>query len=200
MAAAMERSKKDDFEVDFHDSSLGAEQRELFVKTLKDFRDMFVKTSKKPGRTDLLQVSIDTGTHPPGKQQPYRVSKAERDVMELEIQEYLDIGLIRLSASPSASLMLMIRKPAGGIRSCNDYRKLNGVTVKDCYPMPLIDDILDVLGNAKLLETMDIASGYWNVPMDPDSVEKTAFTSKFGLYEWLVMPVGLCNAVPASSV
>ncbi|KAG3074110.1 hypothetical protein PI124_g21366 [Phytophthora idaei] len=91
----------------------------------------------------------------------------------------------------------MTRKPDGGIRFCIDYRKLNAVTVKDSYPMPLIDDILDVLGNAKLFSTMDIAPGYWNVPMDPDSVEKTAFTSKFGFYEWLVMPFGLCDAVPA---
>ncbi|KAG3044380.1 hypothetical protein PC122_g24858 [Phytophthora cactorum] len=91
----------------------------------------------------------------------------------------------------------MIRKRDGGIRFCIDYRKLNAVTVKDSYPMPLIDDILDVLGNAKLFSTLDTASGYWNVPMDPDSAEKTGFTSKFGLYEWLVMPFGLCNAVPA---
>ncbi|OWY92842.1 Retrovirus-related Pol Polyprotein from transposon 412 [Phytophthora megakarya] len=76
----------------------------------------------------------------------------------------------------------MIRKPDGGIRFCIDYRRLNAVTVKDCYPMPLIDDILDVLGNAKMFSTMD---------------EKTAFTCKYGQYEWLVMPFGLCNAVPA---
>ncbi|OWZ19266.1 Retrovirus-related Pol Polyprotein from transposon 412 [Phytophthora megakarya] len=91
----------------------------------------------------------------------------------------------------------MIRKPDGCIRFCIDYRKLNAITVKYCYPMPLSDDILDVLGNAKFISTMDIASGYWNVPMHLDCISKTAFTSKFGLYEWLVMPFGLCNAVPA---
>jgi len=197
MAAAIEVGKDDDFVVNFSDSSLGTEQRALFVETLKDFRDMFVETSKKPGRTDLLKFHIDTGDASPFKQQPYRVSKAEGDVMEAEIHEYLDLGLIRPSTSPWASPVLMIRKPDGGIRFCIDYRKLNAVTVKDCYPMPLIDDILDVLGNAKIFSTMYIASGYWNVPMDPGSVEKTAFTSKFGLYEWLVMPFGLCNAVPA---
>jgi len=167
------------------------------VETLKDFQDMFVETSKKPGRTSLLKFRIDTGDAVPFKLQPYRVSKAEGDVMEAEIQENLDLGLLRPSTSPWASPVLMIRKPDGGIRFCIDYRRLNDVTIKDCYPMPLIDDILDVLGNAKMFSTMDIASGYWNVPMDPDSVEKTAFTSKFGLYEWLVMPFGLCNAVPA---
>ncbi|ETN00296.1 hypothetical protein PPTG_24275 [Phytophthora nicotianae INRA-310] len=191
MAAAMKNGDDDDFEVDFQDSSLGAEQRRLFVEMLKEMRDLFVETSKKPGKTELLRFSIDTGEHAPIKQPPYRVSKAVGDVMESEIQEYLDLGLIRPSTSPWASPVLMIRKPEGGIRFCIDYRKLNAVTVKDSYPMPLIDDILDVLGNAKLFSTMDIASGYWNVPMDPDIVEKTAFTSMFGLYEWLVMPFDL---------
>jgi len=101
------------------------------------------------------------------------------------------------ATSPWASPVLMIRKPNGGIRFCIDYRRLNAVTVNDCYPMPLIDDILDVLRGANLFSTMDIASGYWNVPMAEDSIEKTPFTCKYGLFEWLVMPIGLCNAVPA---
>lgn len=187
----------DDLEVDFSSSKLTEEQRDILRKELNAFRDLFVETSKKPGRTDLLKFSIDTGTHQPIKQRPYSVSQAEGEVMEAEIQQYLELGIIRPSTSPWASPVLMIRKPDGGIRFCIDYRRLNAVTIKDSYPMPLIDDILDVLGNAKLFSTMDIASGYWNVPMDPGSVEKTAFTCKYGLYEWLVMPFGLCNAVPA---
>ena len=90
--------------------------------------------------------------------------------------------------------MLMIRKPDGSIRFCIDYRKLNSVTIKDSYPMPRIDDLLDVLGRAKLFSSMDVASGYWNVPMAEDSISRTAFTTKFGLYEWKVMPFGLTNA------
>ncbi|KAG3020500.1 hypothetical protein PC129_g8093 [Phytophthora cactorum] len=160
MAGAMDNAGEDDFEVDFQDTSLGAEQRRLFAEMLKGMRDVFVETSKKPGRTELLKFSIDTGTHLPIKQPDYQVSKAEGDVMESEIQEYLDLGFIRPSTSPWASPVLMIRKPDGGIRFCIDYRKLNAVTVKDSYPMPLIDDILDVLRNAKLFSTMDIASGY----------------------------------------
>ncbi|GMF35081.1 unnamed protein product [Phytophthora fragariaefolia] len=90
----------------------------------------------------------------------------------------------------------MIRKLDGGIRFCIDYRKLNAVTVKDSYPMPLIDDILVVLSGATLFSTMDIASGYWNMPIQENSASKTAFTCKYGLYEGMVMPFGLCNAVP----
>ncbi|GMF34276.1 unnamed protein product [Phytophthora fragariaefolia] len=158
---------------------------------------MFMEGSMKPGRTNLLEFSIDTGNSAPIKQRSYRVSKAEGDVMEYEIQQYQELNLIRPSSSPWASPVLMIRKPDEGIRFCIDYRRLNAVTIKDCYPMPLIDDILDVLGKAKLFSTMDIASGYWNVPMAADSIEKTVFTCKYGLFEWLVMPFGLCNAVPA---
>lgn len=80
--------------------------------------------------------------------------------MEAEIQQYLGLGHIPTSISPWASLVLIIRKPDGGIRFCIDYRRLSAITVKDCYPMPLIDDILDVLGNAKMIPTVDIASGY----------------------------------------
>ncbi|KAH9103881.1 hypothetical protein AeMF1_019899, partial [Aphanomyces euteiches] len=160
--------------IDWTESSLSIDQRELLCKTL---------------------MNIDTGNNPPIRSVPYRTSKAEGDIMEAELNQYLDLGLIRPSKSPWSSPVLMIRKPDGSIRFCIDYRKLNSVTVKDSYPMPRIDDLLDVLGRAKLFSTMDIASGYWNVPMAKDSIEKTAFTCKYGLYEWLVMPFGLCNAV-----
>ncbi|KAF0735495.1 hypothetical protein Ae201684_008062 [Aphanomyces euteiches] len=182
--------------IDCTESSLSIDQRELLRKTLMKFSDIFVDSSKAPGRTHLIEFSIDTGNNPPIRSVPYRTSKAEGDIMEAELNQYLDLGLIRPSKSPWSSPVLMIRKPDGSIRFCIDYRKLNSVTVKDSYPMPRIDDLLDVLGRAKHFSTMDIASEYWNVPMAKDSIEKTAFTCKYGLYEWLVMPFGLCNAVP----
>ena len=144
---------------DFTGSALTPEQKTIFQDELDKFGDMFVDSSMKPGRTNLLRFEIDTGDNRPIKQQPYRVSVAEGAVMEAEIQQYLKLGIIRPSTSPWASPVLMIRKPDGGIRFCIDYRRLNAVTVKDCYPMPLIDDILDVLGGAQLFSTMDIASG-----------------------------------------
>ncbi|KAE9224601.1 hypothetical protein PF005_g5850 [Phytophthora fragariae] len=182
-------------EADISGSALSDEQNSLFQDELNGVSDMFVKSSKKPGRTELLKFEIDTGDSKPIKQQPYRVSGAEGEVMAAEVDQYLEMGFIRPSHSPWASPVLMIRKPDGGIRFCIDYRKLNAVTVKDCYPMPLIDDTFDVLGGAKLLSTMDIVSGYCNVSMHENSVAKTAFTCKYGLYKWLVMPFGICNAV-----
>ncbi|KAE9200610.1 hypothetical protein PF004_g18959 [Phytophthora fragariae] len=150
---------------DFSESKLSPEQKELFQAELNGFRSMVVDSSKEPGRTDLLQFEIDTGNSAPIKQQPYRVSLAEGEVMEAEIQKYLELNLIRPSNSPWASPVLMIRKPD--------------------------DDILDVLSDAQLFSTMDIASGYWNVPMHPYSVSKTAFTCKYGLYECKDFPTHL---------
>ncbi|OWZ04432.1 hypothetical protein PHMEG_00023673 [Phytophthora megakarya] len=184
ITASLDKGLREELEVDFEGSKLTSEQQRLLKDLLEQFRDMFDR--------DVL----DSGTRP-FKQKPYRVSKVEGDVMEAELQPYLSLGHIRPSISPWESPVLMIRKPDGGIRFCIDYRRLNTVTGKDCYPIPLIGDILDVLGNTKLFPTMDITSGYWNVLMTADIIEKTAFMCKYGLYEWLVMSFGLCNAVPA---
>ncbi|POM63239.1 hypothetical protein PHPALM_27478 [Phytophthora palmivora] len=90
----LEKELADEFAVDFTGSKLSEEQKRLFRQTLESFRDLFVETSMKPGRTHLLEFEIDTGDHPPIKQRPYRVSKAEGDVMEAEVQQYLDLGII----------------------------------------------------------------------------------------------------------
>ena len=192
-----EHEDKDEFEVTFKDCSLNKVQKDQLTAELKVFKDVFVTSSKTPGRTPYLKFKIDTGDHKPIRNNPYRVSKTESDIMEKEIDQYLKLGLIRISQSPWSSPVLMIRKPDGGIRFCIDYRKLNSVTVKDSYPLPRIDDLLDVLGGAMYFSSMDIASGYWNVPMHEESIPKTAFACKFGLYEWLVMPFGLTNAPAA---
>ncbi|KAH9102717.1 hypothetical protein AeMF1_020755, partial [Aphanomyces euteiches] len=176
-------SAKQEFPINWEGSSLDPLQRETLRQLLLEF-DLFVTTSKAPGRTDRIRCTIDTGDATPIKSAPFRVSQKEGELMEAEIQH------------PWASPVLMIRKPDGSIRFCIDYRKLNDVTIKDRYPMPRVDDLLDVLGKSKYFSTMDVASGYWNVRMDEKSIEKTAFICKFGLYEWLVMPFGLCNAVP----
>ncbi|KAH9151360.1 hypothetical protein AeRB84_006009, partial [Aphanomyces euteiches] len=181
--------------INWDGSSLDLLQRETIRKLLLEF-DIFVTTSKAPGRTDRTKCTINTGNAAPIKSAPYRVSQREGELMEAEIRQYEDLGLIRLSTSPWASPVLMIRKPDGSIRFCIDYRKLNDVTIKDRYPMPRVDDLLDVVGKSKYFSTMDVASSYWNVRMEEESIPKTAFVCKFGLYEWLVMPFGLCNAVP----
>ena len=106
----------------------------------------------------------------------------------------LDNDVIQPSKSPWSSPVVLRHKKDGSIRFCIDYRDLNHVTKKDVYPLPRIDDALHALGRAKYFSTFDLASGYWQVPIDKKDREKTAFICHKGLYEFKVMPFGLCNA------
>ena len=104
-------------------------------------------------------------------------------------------GIIRPSTSPWASPVVLVKKRDGSTRFCVDYRKLNDLTLKDAYPLPRPDDLIDSLADAKWFSTMDLSSGYWQVEMEPESRAKTAFaTSRNGIFEFNVMPFGLANA------
>ena len=106
----------------------------------------------------------------------------------------LDNGLISLSKSPWSSPVVLVKKKNRKLRLCIDYRKLNKITKRDVYLLPRIDEILDTLKGAKWFSTLDLASGYWQIEMKSEDREKTAFITKFGLYEFNVMLFGLTNA------
>ena len=110
------------------------------------------------------------------------------------MQEMLQGGQIEHSDSPWASPVVLVTKKDGSMRFCVDYRRLNALTMKDAYPLPRTDDSLRLLGNQQWFSTMDLASGYWKVAKSPEAKRKAAFVTNEGLFQFRVMPFGLCNA------
>ncbi|KAG9590724.1 hypothetical protein KCU77_g7839, partial [Aureobasidium melanogenum] len=137
----------------------------------------------------------------PGKEPPYgplySMSRDESEELLRELKSQLDSGFIRASRSPAASPVLFVKKPGGGLRFCVDYRGLNAMTVKNRYPLPLITETLARLSRAKNYTKLDIISAFNRLRIKEGDEWKTAFRTRYGLFEYLVMPFGLCNG-PAS--
>jgi len=125
---------------------------------------------------------------------PRRMPVVHKEEVHRLIQVMLACEIIQSSTSPWASLIVIVRKKDGSLRFFVDYRKLNAVTKKDAYPLPSIDDTLDTLSGSQWFSTLDLLSGYWQVEVAEGDQEKTAFTTQSGLFEFKVMPFGLCNA------
>ena len=155
---------------------------------------MFSQCDDDLGNTPLLQHGIETNGPP--LHQPYRrQNPAVRREEMAQVQQMLFSNIIRPSNSPWASPVVMVRKKDGSLRFCVDFRQLNAATVKDAHPLPRIDDLLDALHGAKWFSTLDLKSGYWQVPIAEQDKEKTAFrTSSRQLFEFNQVPFGLCNA------
>lgn len=130
----------------------------------------------------------------PINQRPYRTPQALVPELEKQIQELLDKGWIRPSASPWGSPVLFVPKKDGSWRMCIDYRALNKVTVKNGWPLPRIEDLFDKLSKATVFSSIDLAQGYHQFPIAEEDIPKTAFKSPMGLYEYTVLPFGLTNA------
>lgn len=137
---------------------------------------------------------INTADHQPVRQPHRRKPFSLRGKLTQLIDEMLDQGVIVPSSSPWASPIVLLAKRDGSMRFCVDYCKLNAITKLDVYPLPRIDDSLDLLANTKFFTTLDLASGYWKVGMEFSLQEKTTFITHSGLYEFTVMPFGMCNA------
>lgn len=161
---------------------------------LLQYSDIFVGPDGELGRTYLTAHKIDTGDAKPIKLPPRRLPIFQRDIAEREIESMLQKEVIKPSNSPWASPIVLVKKKDGSTRFCVDYRRLNSVTVKDAYPLPRVDESLDSLAGAKYFCTLDLASGYWQVVMQPEDRPKTAFASHKGLFEFTVMPFGLSNS------
>ena len=138
-------------------------------------------------------IELVPGAKPPN-QPAYRASNSHNDELKRQIDELLQMRFIRPSTSPYSSPVLFVKKKDGSMRMCIDYRALNKVTVKNKYPLPHTDELFERLTNANYMSKLDLRSGYHQIRMSEDSIAKTAFTTRYGLYEYVVMPFGLCNA------
>ena len=121
------------------------------------------------------------------------MSSQKLDVVKRYLDSHLAKGFIQASSAPYSSPVLFVKKPGGGIRFCVDYRRLNAITKKDRYPIPLIEETLAQLEGAKYFTKIDIHQAFYRIKMSKDSKELTTFLIRFGTFKYLVMPFGLCN-------
>ena len=171
-------------------SQLSETEKGEMKEMLEDFDDVL---QGKPEKTGLATHTIHTSSACPVCLPPYRIPQAYREAVTKELKEMEEDGVIEASGSEWAAPIVVVKKD-GNIRLCVDYRRLNSVTAVDAYPMPRADELIDQLGKAKYITTLDLARGYWQVPMSDQDKGKTAFTTPKGLYQFNVMPFGLSGA------
>ncbi|KAJ8767406.1 hypothetical protein K2173_017450 [Erythroxylum novogranatense] len=146
-----------------------------------------------PNRVINHRINLQERTNPVNVQ-PYRYAYFQKAEIEKQVQDMLNSGLIRASTSPFSSPALLVKKKDGSWRFCTDYRALNAVTIRDRFPFPMVEDMLDELYGAAYFTKLDFIAGFHQVRVHPADIHKTAFRTHNGHYEYLVMPFGLCNA------
>ena len=169
-------------------------QRRDLASLIHEFKDVFAAGSHDLTQTNVCSHSVDTQGTTPIKQIAYRPAQSQKSIITKHVKDMLDKNVIEKSSSPWSSPVVLVGKKDGTIRFCIDYRKLNKVTKKDTYPLPRIDETLEILGKAKFASTLDLFSGYWQIPLAHKDKEKTAFVCHEGLFQFTVMPFGLTNA------
>ena len=176
------------------DADLADIEKESLFSLLLQFSDIFAASQDLSGRTAKLKHNIDTGTAHPIRQSVRRLPPAKKQEVTKLLDDMMQKDIIQPSSSPWTSPIVLVQKKDGSTRFCMDYRKLNAVTRKDAYPLPRIDDTLDTLHGSKWFSMLDLASGYWQVELHKDCRDRTAFCTPNGLFEFKVLPFGLCNA------
>ena len=171
---------------------LDTTRRKQLQQLLEEFADVI---RNKPGRTALMEHRIATGMANPIRLPHYRLPHAYRETVQSELKEMLESGIIDKSTSEWAAPIVLVRKKDGSIQMCVDYRRLNSVSREDAYPMPCVDDLIDRLGKARFITTLDLTRGYWQMPVAAEDQHKTAFATPFGLFQFRVMPFGLNGAL-----
>jgi len=168
------------------------------VPVVQEFEDVFPDdlSGLPPEREIEFTIDVVPGTNPISMP-PYRMAPAELKELREQLNDLLQKGYIRPSTSPWGAPVLFVKKKDGTMRLCIDYRQLNKVTVKNRYPLPRIDDLFDQLQGARYFSKIDLRSGYHQLRVRKEDIPKTAFRTRYGHYEFLVMSFGLTNAPAA---
>ncbi len=163
----------------------------LVASLLVKYQDTFSKDDNDLGLTHLTEHEIPTGDARPIKQPPRRVPHAFANEEKKAVEELKKKGVIRESTSPWASPIVLVRKKNGKVRPCVDYRRLNKLVQPPASPLPRIQDCLDAVAGSSMFSSLDLTSGYFQIPVKAEDIPKTAFATKFGHYEFTTMPFGL---------
>jgi hypothetical protein len=171
------------------------EWAERMRQVLQKHKQIFQGTPKglPPKRSVDHKIELEAGSKPPFGH-IYHMSPLELEEAKHQLMDLLARGLVQPSKSPYGAPILLVRKANGKLRMCVDYRALNKLTVKNRYPLPCIDELLDRLHGASIFTKLDLQSGYWQIRIAEEDIPKTAFHTRYGHYEWRVMPFGLTNA------
>ncbi|PNX87148.1 retrotransposon-related protein, partial [Trifolium pratense] len=165
------------------------------IRVVKDFPEVF--PADVPGLPPIREVEFAIDVMPgtrPIHIAPYRMAPSEMSELKSQLEDLLSKKFIRPSVSPWGAPVLLVKKKDGKSRLCVDYRQLNKVTIKNRYPLPRIDDLMDQLRGAVVFSKIDLKSGYHQIRVKEEDIPKTAFRTRYGHYEYLVMPFGVTNA------
>jgi hypothetical protein len=165
-------------------------------QVVREFSDVFPDDLSwmPPERAIEFKIELQPGTAPISKA-PYKISREELAELKIQLKDLLDKGFICPSSSPWGCPALFVSKKDKCLHLCVDYRPLNAVTIKNKYPLPHIDILFDQLAGAQVFFKIDLCSGYHQIKIRDEDIPKTAFSTRYGLYEYLVMSFGLTNAL-----
>lgn len=193
MLLVLKASSKSDSEKETNETEKSKEESEHIMQEYDDVFPEELPAHLPISRPIDHRIELIPGSIPPSRSM-YRMSPKEIDEIKKQLTELLEKGLVQPSKSPFGAPILMVKKKDGTLRMCIDYRALNAITIKNRYPLPRVDELFDRLQGAKYFSKIDLRSGYWQIRIHPEDVSKTAFRTRYGHFEWLVLPMGLTNA------
>ena len=182
--------------INLDNTELSEDQKARLYQFLGNNRDIFAKDISELGVTNLKTYIIRTGNAPPVSSAPYRQTPKMRAELERQLEEMKKHGIIEESNSVWHSPVVMVKKPNNEWRFCVDYRKVNAVTELMAFPIPHMTEVFDTLAESKaeIFSTLDLRSGFWQVPLDKESKAKSAFITHQGIFEFNRLSFGIVNA------